>query len=171
MDFEKTIGKNYKFYGVHDTAFKIGPHVFDAVEDPDDGYRSYMQCVDAIKDERLVFLGKSFATVEVVECGNDGYFEGYVLRDADTRHVWLRFGTDHADDYYPMFVFEYKTPRHREVEELKDNTKLPANWFYDNEIRTLQHSVCRCINNGELDEAEQLIKRLQKVVDSRSIRH
>jgi hypothetical protein len=37
----------------------------------------------------------------------DDNFNGYILRDVDTHHIWLVFGTNNADDYYPCFKFWY----------------------------------------------------------------
>ena len=32
---------------------------------------------------------------------------GYRLIDINDKHVWLEFGTDCYDDYYPMFIFKH----------------------------------------------------------------
>lgn len=172
MDFKQTLDKTYKFYGVHDTSFKIGRHIFEVVEDPDDGYRSYMECVESRKDEKLVFLGRSFAQVRV-ENYSEQEFEGYRLVDVDTGHVWLRFGTDHVDDYYPCFVFDYQTPRQTEVTSKVQQARqnLPNGWFYDQELKNLNLAVIECLNNGEFDEAEKLLKKLKKAVDKKKTRH
>jgi hypothetical protein len=37
-------------------------------------------------------------------------FSGWVLLDVDTGHVWLQVGTDHGDDYYPCYTFDYRIP-------------------------------------------------------------
>jgi len=41
---------------------------------------------------------------------NDEFFEGYEFRDIEDGHMWLKIGTDYADEYYPCFVFRY-TPK------------------------------------------------------------
>ena len=34
----------------------------------------------------------------------------YQLRDLNTNHIWLTFGTDNSDDYYPIdkFIEEFR---------------------------------------------------------------
>jgi len=169
MDFEKTVGKKYKFYGVHDTTFKIGPHLFEAEEDPDDGYRSYMRCVNKVQDEKLVFLRRSFATVEVVE-DKDQYFEGYLLKDVDSGHVWLRFGTDNCDDYYPMFIFTYKLPEQKWLEDRHAEVRKETRQ-YDPELSKLHCQIHDYIVEQEYDEAEKTIKKLKKLIDKQKKRH
>lgn len=172
MDFKKTLGKTYKFYGVHDNSFKIGPYIFEAVEDPDDGYRSYMTCIESRKDENLVFLGRSFARVLVEEYSVQE-FEGFQLVDVDTEHVWLRFGTDHCDDYYPCFVFQYQTPRQLEVTSEVQTTRrnLPNGWFYDQELKNLNLAVVECLNKGDYDAAEKILKVLRETAKKAKTRH
>ncbi len=102
--FDDLIGKKMKFYGVDNNCFKLGNQVFEAVEDEDDGYRSYLDSVQLLDTDRLIFFDRPLDTVQVVDQG-----DWFILLGKDD-HVWLRFGTDYADDYYPMFVFEY-TPK------------------------------------------------------------
>jgi len=171
MDFEKTVGKKYKFYGVHDTTFKIGPHLFEAEEDESDGYRSYLRCVNVVQDERLVFLRRSFATVEVVDITDtDCLFEGYALVDVDTNHCWLQFGTDNSDDYYPMFIFTYKLPEQKWLEDKHAKVRQQTRWF-DPEISKLHRQVHDYIVEQEYDEAEKTIKKLKKLIDKQKKRH
>ena len=158
MLFEDVIGKTFKFYGVHDTFFKIGRHIFEAIEDESDGYRSYLDSIAARKDEKLVFLRRSFATV-VVEEENDGYFEGYVLRDTSDNHIWLRFGTNNTDDYYPYFVFQYQT----KLEVAKRVERKAAREDAEHTRGTVgQHieQIRKELKNGRLDLAEKLLNDL-----------
>lgn len=93
------------FYGVDNNFFKIGDDFFEAVEDEDDGYRS---CMDAVVicaggEYRHNFFKTPVANVKAVE----GDEETIKLID-ESGHVWLEFGTDHSDSYYPSFVFRYR---------------------------------------------------------------
>ena len=100
------------FHGVDNHRFKLGPNVFEAIEDPDDGYRSYLGSVQATDGEGI-FFATPVDTVKVVEVVNNAWedqFHGYEARSVADGHVWLRFGTDFYLDYYPGFVFRY-TPR------------------------------------------------------------
>lgn len=102
-------GVSWLFYGVDNNAFKIGDIVLEAIEDPSDGYRSYLGCVKVATNEGLIFHEKPIAVVRVVE---KTYhfprpFTGCVLVDANDDHVWLEVGTSDYDDYYPCFTFRY----------------------------------------------------------------
>ena len=98
-------GKRFKFYGVWNECFKLDDKIYEAVENPDDGYRSYLGTVEVREPHpSMTFQRRRIAWVTVLET-DDHYF----LVD-DTGHTWLKFGTDHTDCYYPCFVFEY-TPK------------------------------------------------------------
>lgn len=127
-DFDLLLGCKVKFYGVCGNAFKIDDLVFEAMEDENDGYRSCLGAID-VKDEQkdgLIFFKKHVAVCKLTHyCGPDDYVpvegeyhfhrEGidfYRLTDR-SGHVWLEFGTDNTDDYYPCFIFRYnpKAPK------------------------------------------------------------
>lgn len=104
------------FHGVDNHRFRLGPNVFEAVEDPDDGYRSYLGSVQATDGEGI-FFSNPVDTVEAVEYlekfdskAGTRDVEGWALRSVGDGHVWLVFGTEDYWDYYPCFVFRY-TPR------------------------------------------------------------
>lgn len=112
------IGTTQPFYGVDDKRFKLGEHIFEAVEDESDGYRSYLGAIKYVDPQRPIFFEHPLANVVVHEYENEpddfyGTSEGFRLVDA-SGHVWLRVGTDNVDDYYPVFRFEY-TPREVQV--------------------------------------------------------
>lgn len=105
-----------QFFGVDGNCLKLDGSVFEAVEDPDDGYRSSLDYVEPRSAEGKVFFGQPVDTVRLEEgpALNDGdrdapygQFHGWVLRSVKDGHVWLWFGTDNYDDYYPGFVFRY----------------------------------------------------------------
>lgn len=110
MNFDDLIGKTCSFYGVDNGRFRLGldweVQTFEAVEDPDDGYRSMMEKIENIEGMGGVFFARPVAMV-VPARADEGDFEGYELRDAETGHVWLRFGTSDTSDYYPYYTFEY----------------------------------------------------------------
>ena len=109
MNIEDKINSVCKFYGVDWHTFKLDNHIYEVLEDPSDGYRSYMEAVVIKQEKELIFFKKSLAKVVVkqVECE---HFDGYYLVDSEDKHTWLIFGTDYTDDYYPCFVFRY-TPK------------------------------------------------------------
>jgi len=107
-DFDDFVGKTVALYGVDNNCFKIGfketTHVFEAVEDPEDGYRSCMQSIEIKDPEGLVFFKRPLAQVEIQDAEG---IDGYDFTDEDG-HVWLTFGTDNDDCYYPLFVFRWQ---------------------------------------------------------------
>ena len=105
MRFEDMIGGTHKFYGVDNHCFKIGFHTFEAVEDADDGWRSFMECVNVKADNELIFFRHSIANIRIEVLTENVKIYRFV--DADDDHIWLAFGTDLHDEWYPVFVFEY----------------------------------------------------------------
>ena len=111
--FNSLVGATVEYFGA-DTAehsFKIDNIVFKVLEDPDDGYRSCLGVIEYGKQNTSIFFGASIAKVRIEkfqESSEYGYEnEGYRLVDVEDGHVWLEFGTNHFDDYYPMFVFTH----------------------------------------------------------------
>lgn len=94
----------FDFYGVYNNCFKLGDTVFEAIEDPYDGYRSYLDTI-TLTSRVGVFSRRPFAQVYV-----QSYEDGIALIDTSTRHVWLKVYTDSSDNYYPYFCFIYDIP-------------------------------------------------------------
>jgi len=100
--------KTFKFYGVCGNCYKLDDTVFEAIEDPSDGYRSYLSSIElVIEHQNVTFSRMPLAFVNVVP---NGSIDGWNLKDAVDGHIWLEIGTDHTDDYYPFFIFRY-TPK------------------------------------------------------------
>ncbi len=97
--------KTFNFYGVCDTCYKLDDVVWEAIEDPSDGYRSYLQSIEV--KENAGHLTFSFDPIAVVKVVLDNDYDGWKLVDVEDNWVWLRVGTDKYDDYYPTFVFNY----------------------------------------------------------------
>lgn len=112
MKFEDTVGMEFDFYGVCNNEFKLGDTVFEAVEDPDDGYRSYLESVE-VRESNGLFFRSPLARVRVEEANAvrpGDHDEGWRMVDVEDGHEWLFVGTNHYDGYYPYFVFRY-TPK------------------------------------------------------------
>ena len=105
-------GKFYSFYGCDNNLFKLGEIVFEAVEDPDDGYRSYLDCVISKKSDAGIFPNRILANVQIKQDSSDDEIHNLIDKDG---HIWLTFGADRNDAYYPYFVFRY-TPKETQKE-------------------------------------------------------
>ena len=138
IHFRSLTGLTLDYYGA-DTAehsFKIDKIVFKALEDPDDGYRSYLGAIDYTDGHDSIFFANPIAKVRIEEFvsfdNQDPYYyadinddnnstttkSGYRLVDIEDEHVWVEFGTDYSDDYYPMFIFRhFPKPPHEEIDE------------------------------------------------------
>lgn len=95
----------YAFYGVYNNCFKLGDVIFEAIEDPDDGYRSFLETI-TISSDHGIFSKRPLAYVQIRTC-NDSDYEGYCLYSPETNHQWLWVGTENTHDYYPYFSFTY----------------------------------------------------------------
>lgn len=110
------------FFGVDHNCFKLGERVFEAVEDESDGYRSCLGSVEVRAPNGKVFFPNPIDTVylsrvsEPVDPKGHEYVDGfdlYRLTSIDDGHVWLEFGTENVNDYYPGFVFRYHPRKER----------------------------------------------------------
>lgn len=116
--FSALKGANLKYFGADssENAFKVDGIAFKVLEDPDDGYRSHLGAIEYGEESNAIFFQNPIAEVRIEtydELSNhDNSFleekrEGYRLVDIEDGHVWLEFGTDNTDDYYPYFIFRH----------------------------------------------------------------
>jgi len=112
--FQNLTGLELDYYGADagDHTFKVDDIVFKVLEDPNDGYRSCLGTIDYTDEHNSIFFRTPVARVriETYEGRNREYSQGdqgYQLVDITDGHVWLEFGTDNTDDYYPCFVFRH----------------------------------------------------------------
>lgn len=96
--------KTFDFYGVCGSRYKLDDTVWEAVEDPSDGYRSYLLSIEIVGDSTDIFFENSLGKVFVQECPE---YNGWKIVCEKTGHIWLKIGTDYSDSYYPSFRFEY----------------------------------------------------------------
>jgi len=89
---------------------QLGSVIFEVIEDEDDGFRSSMEEVRIITREAK----KDIFLAEIVICSeSDGT---HSLRDINDDHIWLNFGTDNSDNYYPSFIFSWNPKKMPEYE-------------------------------------------------------
>lgn len=85
---------------------------YEALEDPDDGYRQY--CTGIYKTDNPCKFKIPPVAVEIVEKEGereDDYLEGLVFRDIVSKQEILKIGTNYWDSYYPTCVFEWHPER------------------------------------------------------------
>lgn len=120
-NFNVLTGCRLDFYGAVDGKFKLGTQIWEAQQNDCDGWRSSLGQVVWLPDDRTIFEQEPLARVRVEEVSRD-YWQrteqdavvnvdsGYRLVDVEDGHVWLVFGTDREDDWYPCYVFVF-TPK------------------------------------------------------------
>ena len=104
VNLDDLIGPTYELHmpkgGALEYQFQLNNTIYQVVEDEEDGYRSSLGYVDIIKHEKgSHFL--DFVTIVHDDNGNDDIYRIIGTNE----HVWLEFGTDYYDDYYPCFVY------------------------------------------------------------------
>jgi hypothetical protein len=112
--FDSLVGAEVDYYGADsgDYTFKVDGIVFKVLEDPDDGYRSHFGTIDYTAEHSSIFFHTPVARVIIIVADGDGIDDsgdelGWKLIDRDDHHVWLEFGTNHTDSYYPYFYFRH----------------------------------------------------------------
>lgn len=111
-------GARLDYYGADEAEceFKVDEIAFKVIADPEDGYRSHLGVMDYSDASKSIFFSKPVAKVRVEDFDNVGRSEewgtqrmrGYRLVDWEDGHVWLEFGTDYTEDYYPRFIFRHQ---------------------------------------------------------------
>ena len=100
--------------------FNLDGNTYAAVEDPDDGYRSYLSelrvlpscaCAQNIPDIEVFCMMDEGDDRDVLE-----------MRDIANAKIVLRIGTEDTDDYYPYCVMEY-SPENFSVNEVAEIAK------------------------------------------------
>ena len=127
QDFNELVGKKFTLIKSNLlNHFQLDKVVYEVLEDESDGYRSMMKHVAIVDDDApdSKWVGKEIlGEVEVIVApknwtqydwpkGSYDIFEGYQLKSTSDGHIWLTFGTDNADDYYPSFTFHW-TPKQK----------------------------------------------------------
>lgn len=87
--------------------FALDDTIYLAIEDPADGYRSYMAELEITEEPCKIKLPDISVVCHMREDGR--YYENDVLVFIDSMNgkEILAVGTEDIDDYYPCCVFEY----------------------------------------------------------------
>lgn len=91
-----------------------------AVEDPDDGYRSYMEDLQTTDDPCEIPLPDVEVVCYMMEDDRLGNNNVLVFIDATNGKKILSIGTENYDDYYPCCVLHY-TPENMSYNERRTN--------------------------------------------------
>lgn len=106
--FEKNIIQDFDSWETtcQGVRFMLDGITYEAIEDPDDGYRSY--CDDIIiSEEKPKYIFPDCEVICAMKTNDDCENDVLVGIDVNTRLVVFEIGTMHIDDYYPYCHFEY----------------------------------------------------------------
>ena len=102
IDFDNLIGtKAILYYHNKLKEFQLGRMIFEVIEDEDDGYRSSLDKVNILTTSAP--LGQKLAEIEIKKI-DDAEKRVFHLCDTEDNDIWLEFGTDNWDDYYPCYL-------------------------------------------------------------------
>lgn len=106
--FEKNIIRDFdswetKCQGVR---FMLDGIIYEAIEDPDDGYRSYCDDITITK-EKPKYTFPDCEVICTMKTDDNGEHDVLIGTDANTRLVVFEIGTMYIDDYYPYCHFVY----------------------------------------------------------------
>lgn len=77
---------------------------YEAVEDPDDGYRSYLKELEVVKDMPKIKLPDCPV---ICEMSDEDETDILIILDAISKRRVLSIGTDYTEACYPFCVFNY----------------------------------------------------------------
>lgn len=99
------VDKNFSWDQDKDTIrFELDGQVYEAVENPSDGYRSYMDKL-ILSNKKVRNKIPEIQVVCVYRDDNDCDLLDFI--DCKNGKVFLTVGTKHVGDYYPVCIFEY----------------------------------------------------------------
>jgi hypothetical protein len=107
VDFDTLNGlKGLLYYNNHACQFQLGQVVFQVNEDEQDGYRSCLRDVEILSTDARTRPGDFMAEIVITKSTVPDR-DSWEFVDTKTGHIWLEFGTDNVDDYYPSFIFYF----------------------------------------------------------------
>lgn len=104
------VGKQFSWDQNRNTIrFELDGQVYEAIENPNDGYRSYMDKLVVSNKRVRNRIPETQVVCVYRDKGYDSYDNCDLLDFVDCKNgkVFLTIGTNHVDDYYPICIFEY----------------------------------------------------------------
>jgi hypothetical protein len=101
----KKFHNQYKSINDNLYSFMIDDEVYMVSEDPDDGYRSFMDSIYKIEGYKI--KNRIPRTRVVCRSDSNSYNNLIHFNDCITKKDVLIFGTDHSDTYYPYYVWDF----------------------------------------------------------------
>ena len=99
---------------VNTVKFQLDGVTYVAIENPDDGYRSYMEDLRPCADK----ITNPIPETEVVCVHKATDSDILEVIDAQNGETILRIGTEDIDNYYPVCIFEY-SPENLHINKCK----------------------------------------------------
>jgi hypothetical protein len=100
--------------------FVLDGKTYKAIEDPDDGYRSYLSKLE-VTDEKVSNTFPPQKVIGIMKPDEDYAVNDTIqFFDVITTKVVLEVGTDNTDDYYPYCVLNWN-PENLAINDTKNN--------------------------------------------------
>lgn len=87
--------------------FTLDGKTYSAIEDPDDGYRSYMGELKEETEECEIKLPNIEVECRMKPDDENGSYDVLIFKDIKSKNDILEIGTDYSEDYYPCCVLGY----------------------------------------------------------------
>lgn len=106
---EGTVGE-YDGALIKDKTFKFANIVWQVIEDNLDDYRSMLDYIVYCDKEYAPGLFTNVATVKLQRSKDykrNVTWGCWILTDVVDQHIWLKIGTDYADELFPRVIFKH----------------------------------------------------------------
>lgn len=108
VEFSQRENERYGYaQKVNAISFILDNITYTAVEDPDDGYRSYMDKI-VVSDNNLSNMFEPQRVMAIMRVNTTHANDILDLYDVRTGLIVLSVGTNNTYEYYPYCVFEYR---------------------------------------------------------------
>lgn len=104
---QKTVERYFYQEACNYIKFTIDGTTYMALEDPDDGYRSYMHELEIVEEPCKIKLPNIFVCCHMRGNGDYENNDILVFVDFENKKEILEIGTGNYDDYYPYCVLNY----------------------------------------------------------------
>lgn len=173
VDRGSTTAKN-GFGCTSDTAncinFQLDGKVYQAIEDPSDGYRSYMDSICEVTDN--VSISNKFPEVRVYITHKEDHCDLIEMIDVVSNNIIFTLGTKNTNDYYPYCVMEwspekiyYNMDKYKEKNLTNTEDKL-FNVLHNIRVK-LSNKIGTCTS---VLDAYQTLKNNNIIIEANNIR-
>lgn len=98
---------DYSYYDANAFLFILDGITYKAIENPDDGYRSYLKDLETTDEKVSYTFSPQKVIGKMMKSGVYGKNDGIQFFDSITDKLVLEIGTKDYDDYYPCCILNW----------------------------------------------------------------